>query len=91
MPAYLITYDLRRQRNYGPLVQQLRQWNCISPLESVWLGQLAGPATTIRDILTRLIDGDDGLMVVELVRGAQWGTNRVNENAGAWLQRNVTP
>lgn len=91
MPAYIISYDLRKVRNYDTLIKQLRDWQCISPLKSVWLGLLTGPATTVRDLLRAHIDGDDGLMVIELKQGAQWGTIRVNENAAEWLQKNVTP
>lgn len=90
MTAFLITYDLRKQRNYEPLIEQLRKWNCISPLESVWLGNFDAGAGDIRDALSKLIDGDDGLLVIELVSGANWGTQNVGENAAAWLTQNVT-
>lgn len=91
MPAYIITYDLRKARNYDALIKQLRDWNCISPLKSVWLGSLRGPTTAIRDILKKHIDGDDGLMIIELKQGSDWATVRVNENASSWLKANVAP
>lgn len=91
MPAYLISYDLRKVRNYDALVKSLRQWSCVSPLKSVWLGQLRGPASTIRDVLRQHMDGDDGLLIVELKQGSDWATYRVNEAASGWLQRNVAP
>lgn len=89
MPAYMISYDLRNIRNYDALIRQLRDWNCISPLRSVWLGQLTGTATAIRNHLLPLVDGDDGLIVLELPRGSEWATARVNEQADIWLQNNV--
>lgn len=91
MPAFIITYDLRKKRQYGDLIKQLRDWGCISPLESVWFGNLNGPAPAIRDILCRCIDGDDGLLVVELKWGSDWATSKVNEHGGDWLKRNVKP
>lgn len=90
MPKYLITYDLRKQRNYSDLIKQLRDWDSISPLESVWLASLRGPASTVRDILKARMDNDDGLLIVELVAGADWATSKVNENGDDWMRDNVT-
>lgn len=91
MPHYLVTYDLRKQRNYAGLIKVLRDWNAISPLESVWLATLNGPASAIRDLLRNHMDTDDGLLVVELKPGADWATYSVKENAVDWLKRNVSP
>lgn len=90
MPHFLITYDLRKQREYSKLIKQLRDWNAISPLESVWFATLKGPASTIRDILKSLTDSDDGILLVELKVGADWATYNVNEKAGDWLKTNVS-
>lgn len=87
---YVISYDLRKVRNYDSLLKTLREWGCISPLESVWLGYLNGPATTIRDVLGAHMDADDGLMVVQLQPGSQWATRGVKENATEWFRRHVT-
>lgn len=90
MPKYLVTYDLRKQRNYAGLIKVLRDWKAISPLESVWFATLTGPAGTITNLLRAQMDADDGLLVVELKPGADWATANVNENGAAWLQSNVT-
>lgn len=50
MPLYVISYDLRKARNYEPLLKQLRNWGCARLLESMWLGELRGPAETICDL-----------------------------------------
>lgn len=89
MPKYLVSYDLRKQRNYAALIKQLRDWGAISPLESVWLANLNGTAAAVRDVLKAHIDADDGLMVVELMSGSDWATYKVNEDAGTWLKQNV--
>lgn len=91
MPAYLISYDLRKKRNYPGLIKALRAMKCISPLDSLWFGNLVGPAATIRDILRKEMDADDGLVVVELKRGSDWATYRPNEFGSNWLSVNVTP
>lgn len=86
MPHYLISYDLRKARNYQPLYDQLAAWGAVSPLESVWLAELVGPASTIRDMLGQLIDADDGLLVIQLAPGFQWGTKGVPAVANDWLR-----
>lgn len=91
MPAYMISYDLRKNRNYDGLIKALRDMKCISPLKSVWFGNLNGPASEIRDILLSEMDSDDGLVIVEMKAMAQWATARVNENGTVFLQQYVTP
>ena len=93
MTAYLITYDLRKVRNYEGLLQRLKETGFFSPLESVWLGIGAQPASSVRDDFARFIDRDDGLLVVELSAGADWAFQNVNLGAktAAWLRTNVTP
>lgn len=91
MPSpYMISYDLRKVRHYDSLLKTLREWGCISPLGSVWVGYLNGTATTIRDALAAHMDADDGLMVVQLQPGSQWGTRQVKENAVEWFRKYVT-
>ena len=90
MPKFLITYDLRKQRNYSGLIKVLRDWKAISPLESVWLATLVGPAGTVRDLLRAQVDADDGLLIVEIPPGADWATYKVGEKAADWLKANVT-
>ncbi len=93
MPAYLISYDLRKVRNYETLVNQLREWSCISPLESLWLGQLKGNAATIRDILMSHIDSDDGLLVMEIKPTSDWGVFKLNNHIQSvnWIRANIGP
>jgi hypothetical protein len=89
--AYIISYDLRNVRNYDALIKTLRDWGCISPLESLWLGYLNGPATTIRDLLAQHMDSDDGLVVAQLQASGQWATRQVKENAADWFRKFITP
>ena len=91
LPAYMISYDLRKIRNYDGLIKLLRGWKCISPLKSLWFGTLNGPTAAIRDLLRTQMDGDDGLVVVELKPGSDWATYSPNENGAEWLKANITP
>lgn len=86
MALFVISYDLRKQRNYDDLLKQLRDWNCVSPLKSVWFGSLTGSASAVRDALKKHIDNDDGLMVVELKPECDWASVRISEEGNAWLK-----
>lgn len=90
VPAYMISYDLRKVRNYDALIKALRTMKCISPLKSVWFGTLVGPASEIRKILMKEMDADDGLIVVELKPGSDWACKAVNEHGAEWLSNCVT-
>lgn len=85
MPLYVISYDLRKVRNYEPLLKQLRDWHCQRLLESLWLGELKGPAATIRDLLKASIDADDGLAVLELKPDFDWAILKVQKAGSDWL------
>jgi hypothetical protein len=86
MPMYLISYDLRKIRNYEPLWKVLRDWNSVRLLESLWLTELTGPAEAIRNLLTAYIDNDDGIIVIELKADFQWATLRCQPAGLQWLK-----
>jgi hypothetical protein len=86
MPMYLISYDLRKVRNYEPLWKVLRDWKSVRLLESLWLTELLGPAPTIRDLLQPYIDGDDGIAVLELMPNFDWATLRCQPAGTNWLK-----
>lgn len=83
---FLISYDLRKARNYQPLYDCFAQWKAVRLLESVWLAQLKGPAPAVRDVLRNHIDGDDGLAVIEMVPNFDWATIKTLPAGTAWLQ-----
>ncbi|QDC00348.1 hypothetical protein FGU64_07930 [Mesorhizobium sp. 8] len=91
MPAYVISYDLRKARNYDGLLKLLRSWNCVSPLESLWVGNLKGDCGAIRDLVQQQIDADDGLLVIELKSPGDWAFHKPNNEAlsRAWLKANI--
>lgn len=66
MGLYFLSYDLRKARNYQPLYDELAKFNATRVLESVWcFERLNITSAGLRDYFARLIDGDDGLLVVE--------------------------
>jgi CRISPR associated protein Cas2 len=64
---YLISYDLRKQRNYQPLYDELKRLNAVRVLESDWFVKRPGTnAEKLREQFRPLIDSDDGIFVVEV-------------------------
>lgn len=73
MTRYLITYDLRKQRNYDDMYKAIKSYTkWAQVLESVWAVKSESSAEEIRDNLKQYMDGDDGLYVTESPRGAAW-------------------
>ncbi len=66
MALYFLSYDLRKQRNYQPLYDELSKFTATRVLESVWCFQRINTTTAnLRDHFAQFIDLDDGLLVVE--------------------------
>ena len=65
MAVFCITYDLRKQRNYDPLITELRRLKAIDPLESVWLLDTSSSADDVHDHIRKYLDADDGLLVFQ--------------------------
>lgn len=87
MATYLISYDLKRVKNYPRLYACLNQWGAKRVLESLWVAHLVGPSPAVCNILLRYIDGDDALAVFELAAGADWATYLARLEGVAQLQR----
>ena len=86
MGLYLISYDLKKVKNYPELYKCLNSWNAERLLESLWLANLKGPTEAIRNILIGHIDNDDELVIIELPPGIDWTTLRARTPGVALLQ-----
>lgn len=71
---YFIDYDLRKQRNYQPLYDELKRFGAISMLESLWCLHSTSTAAALRDHFARFIDADDGVSVSQV---ASWATRGI--------------
>jgi hypothetical protein len=91
MPAtFLVSYDLRAPgRDYAKLYEAIRLLaNGYSrPLESVWIIRSVHSAAEIRDALQKHIDGNDGLLVIEVVK--HWATIRVAGKQTTWMKSHI--
>ncbi|WP_421591107.1 hypothetical protein [Shinella sp. M27] len=89
MPAYMISYDLRKVKNYDALIKELRGWGCIRPLKSFWLGNLKGNSNDIVTLLRKHMDGDDGIVVCEIKPTNDWTFANPEEHPAAWFKKFV--
>ncbi len=76
MSLYFLTYDLRRERDYQKLYDELKKFGAIRVLESTWcFKRVNTSAKGLRDHFKIFIDTDDGLLVDEC---NDWATYNAN-------------
>mgnify|MGYP001013421528 CR=1 FL=1 len=72
MALYFVDYDLRKQRDYQKLYDQLNELRATRVLESLWVFSHGNTSCTqVRDHLLQFVDADDGLVVSQVV---DWAT-----------------
>ncbi|MCO5412139.1 hypothetical protein [Ralstonia mojiangensis] len=77
MALYFLDYDLRKQRNYQPLYDELARFNAVRMLESSWcFKRFNTNAANLRDHFKNFIDADDGLLVGEVNDWATFNAQR---------------
>ena len=81
MAKYVVSYDLRKQRNYDDLYSALEELAAVRILESDWLVVSGQSAAQLRDALVKHMDGDDGLFVAALTGEAAWTRLLVSHDA----------
>jgi hypothetical protein len=87
MPLYIISYDLRKQRNYSDLIDAIKSlgpWAHV--LESIWAVKTGLSFTEIRDFLNNYLDSDDRLIVFKSGSSAAWKNVLCNNQ---WLIDNL--
>lgn len=73
MNSYIISYDLRNNRDYTGLINWIKSYGTYANvLESLWIVYTSQSATEIRDFLLKKIDSDDHIFVVKLLKEAAW-------------------
>ena len=89
MSLYIMSYDLHLERDYSRLYELMDTWNAVRLLESVWLAELLGPATLIRQLIRGQLDGDDSIAVIELRAPLQWATRHCEAAGVDWLEDRI--
>lgn len=83
MSVYIVTYDLNAPgQDYTPLIRAIERYTHCKALKSAYFIDTNLEASTVRDGLMTLIDGNDTLFVMNITRG--WGANR-HTAATNWL------
>jgi len=78
MALYTLSYDLRNQRNYQALYDELVEFDAVRILESHWCFKRANTSvSSLRDHFGKLIDSDDGLFVAEV---SNWASRKTDGN-----------
>jgi hypothetical protein len=84
MPAYLVTYDLRRPGRHDRDLRRVLEdeYRATLVLPATWV--LRTPATAKQvadDLLARALDPDDGLVVVPLSYSTAWSMLDISDAA----------
>jgi len=87
MTAYIISYDLVKNEDYGPLsekIKSLGKWAKV--VESTWVVVSDLTSTEIRDLLTDVVDSSSKIIVVQSAGVGAW-RNSICSNE--WLKTNL--
>jgi hypothetical protein len=77
MALYFLDYDLRKQRDYQKLYNELEQFDAMRILESLWcFNRVTTSPAGLRDHFRQFIDSDDGLSISEVVNWATFKATR---------------
>lgn len=72
MALFFLSYDLRGERDYKTLYDELEKFQAVRILESEWcFKRINTDAEKLRDYFKKFIDKDDGLCLSEVV---DWAT-----------------
>ena len=81
MALFVLSYDLRNERIYQPLYNELARFGAVRVLESCWCFNYAGgEAVRLREHFRRFMDGDDGVFVAQIANindTSQWAGFRL--------------
>lgn len=73
MALYFLSYDLRGERDYQTLYDELEKFHAVRILESDWcFKRIDTNAVELREHFKRFIDKDDGLCVSEVTNWATY-------------------
>ena len=78
MRKYIVAYDLRKQgQNYTGLIQALKEFPSVHPMQSTWFIKTNLTASEIRGHLKQFIDQNDSIFVGEI--SSSWAAQMSQE------------
>ncbi|MFO6462819.1 hypothetical protein ACK8OR_00380 [Jannaschia sp. KMU-145] len=85
MSLFAVTYDLVAAKDYGSLIDRLKELDTVRVQDSQWLLYAENTAKEVKDHLAEYIDSDDRLMVIEFNKRPAYTLALKGTNA--WLDR----
>jgi hypothetical protein len=81
MSLYFVTYELRKDRDYDEIIEELEKFNATRVLNSHWcLKKENTSSVDLRDHFKNYIDSDDGLIVSKSTDWASLRTKSTPKN-----------
>ena len=81
MALYFVSYDLRKEKDYKPLYDELTKLNAVRILESIWcFNRYNTHSAVLVTYLKKFIDSDDGLIVSEVSDWSSYNTDEKPED-----------
>lgn len=85
MTPYLVTYDLKREKDYPTLWAELKRMGSHRTLLSVWLVASNFDADGLITHLSKFVDSDDKLWATEITKNYQF--KNANGGTNDWMSR----
>ena len=86
MTSYTVSYDLRNQKDYQTLWDELARLGAQRIQESYWLVNVDNTAEELHDHLQNFVDGDDRIFVSELTKNHHYG--KAIKGTNDWIKNN---
>lgn len=87
MTSYVVSYDLKQPgRDYEPLWTELKRLDGHRTLESLWLVAVTNTATELKDHISKFVDANDAIWVLELTKNYNFQNAKTGTNA--WISSN---
>jgi len=88
VPTYVICYDSQNDEN-DAFGEQMREWNCVRPLPTLWFGRLNSDALRVREILRTVVRDNNGLFICEIKPSSDWATLKMHYTVSDWMRNNI--
>lgn len=76
MNLYFLDYDLRKEKDYQSLYDELEKFNAKRILESCWCFKSEATAVQLREHFKNFIDSNDGLIISQVSKWASYNVEK---------------
>jgi hypothetical protein len=87
MATFIISYDLRKERDYEELYKAIRSFETYARItDSTWAVVTTETTVQVRAFLKKHLDKDDRLFIIKSGVGAAWSNVKCKNE---WLKKNL--